>query len=93
MPGGAYVAYAVHDVSYVQLPHPTYTIVVQELDEVAEKYFSNTDLGAAAPPLPPSVVVNPADMVIDESENETEESDTSEEFDDRDDTDLFAGQG
>ncbi|GAU92680.1 hypothetical protein RvY_04729 [Ramazzottius varieornatus] len=48
--------------------------------EIAEKYVSDTDFGAAAPPPPPSVIVNPADMAIDESEDETEESDTCEEF-------------
>ncbi|GAV08476.1 hypothetical protein RvY_18159 [Ramazzottius varieornatus] len=44
------------------------------------------------PPLPPSVIVNPTDMAIDESEDETEDSDTCEEFDDGDDMDFFVGQ-
>ncbi|GAU97076.1 hypothetical protein RvY_08435 [Ramazzottius varieornatus] len=59
--------------------------------EIAEKYVSDTDFGALVPRLPPTMIVNPADIEIDESEDEPEESDTWKADFDGDDMDFFTG--
>lgn len=63
--------------------HPNDNAIPQ--GAISENYVSNTDVGAPAPPLSPSMIVNPADMTLDASKNGTKESDTCEEFDDSDD--------
>ncbi|GAU95005.1 hypothetical protein RvY_06695 [Ramazzottius varieornatus] len=64
--------------------------IVVPHSEITERYISDTDFGAAIPPFSPTTIVNPADMEIDEGEDETEESDTCEDLDDGDDMEFVA---